>query len=102
MNLTLLADTITALDQCRNGTSGSFGPLNVTIQDPPNRPSNNTSTNATLERRATDLNASVTWPCPTFLYVGGSSSTRNSDLNLKVLLGFVIAGCVGMAYGMAG
>ena len=98
MNLTLLDDTISAIEQCRNGTTGSFGTLNVTVQDPPSLPPQNTTTNSTIERRATELNSSVTWPCPTFLYVGNSSSARNRHLNLRLV---VIAGCMGMAYGMA-
>ena len=49
MNLTLLDDTIAALEQCRNGTTGSFGSLNVTVQNPPSLPPQNTTTNSTIE-----------------------------------------------------
>ena len=101
MNLTLLDETIAALDQCRNGTSGSFGPLNVTVQDLPTIPTQIATINRTIERRATDGTSSVTWPCPTFLYFESSSYTRNSDLNLTFLVISVIAGCAGLAYGMA-
>lgn len=99
MNSTLLGEVIAALGECRNGTTGSFSPLNVTVQDPPSiAPSN--STNSTLERRATDTTSSVTWPCPTVLYVGRSSSVRNSDFSLKILIGAVFMGCMGVIYGM--
>jgi len=100
MNLTLLNDVIAALDACRNGATGSFSPLNVTVLDPPNIEPTNSTTNTTLKRRATDITSSVTWPCPTFLYVGGAA--RSSELNIMFLIGAVFMGCMGMVFGLKG
>ena len=100
MDLKLVADTLAAMSQCRNQTTGTFSPLNVTVQVPPNISSTNMTTNETLKRRANPGTSSITWPCPTLLYVGAASGIGSSDLNLKALAGSFIAGWMWIAYGI--
>lgn len=100
MDMKLLADTFDAMDRCRKGTTGSFAPLNVTIQHRPSITSQNITANATIKRRANTATNSITWPCPTILFNGGASGTLDGELNQKVLICSAIVCCLWMMYGL--
>jgi len=108
-NTTLLATVLTALDRCRNGTTDSFSPVNISSQDAPTiiqdflfPKAENSSANRTVKREvngaARVVARATTWPCPTLLYNGAESG--GSSMNGFEGLSFVLTVGLSLALGM--